>query len=643
MILMSVLPPVLRRPAPAWSRAAGTWLVLLALAVAGCAPHSAAAESPRAAQPGAAPEDTAARLAAAVRPTLDPRDLAIRLHGAAPGPLEFTPPQRTAADVGRVEQFRLLDQTQTPNVLLTIDAELRQVTPHGYWYVERGRSVDAEALAASAESFETAIYPTVQRLVGGGRDVGPVTLLHANVPGVAGYFNSADMFPQWVHPESNERPMLYLNYNAVRPGTAGYTHTVSHELAHMFHFYVGPQEDTWVKEGLGELAQELVDPTYRYGVSAFLNQPSTQLTGWPPSPPSPQHAYHYQAGFLFLQYFLQRYGGPEILPALLADGGRGPSTFDAYLAATGRPERFDDVFRDWVMANLVQDPTVAQGQYGYQRPPEARPRVIDLRGSGLQDGQVPQYGTDYYQIGGPARLRFQGAPTVGLLAADPPAGGPFWWSNRGDMLDARLTRPLDLRGVSQASLTFDLRVDTEDDYDYGYVMVSTDGGTRWQPVAGRYSTTANPTGRNLGVGYNGKSGGGAQWVAETVDLSAYAGQQVLVRFEYVTDDSYNAQGIAVARVAVPELGWQDDGSGWTSEGFVWAENAIPQRFAVQLVEYRGDQATVRQVPVDASGLAEVDLPGIGTDLTAAVVAISGLAPITLVPARYTLDVAPLGT
>jgi hypothetical protein len=52
---------------------------------------------------------------------------------------------------------------------------------------------------------------------------------------------------------------------------------------------------------------------------------------------------------------------------------------------------------------------------------------------------------------------------------------------------------------------------------------------------------------------------------------------------------------------------------------------------------------VRQVPVDASGLAEVDLPGIGTDLTAAVVAISGLAPITLVPARYTLDVAPLGT
>ncbi len=631
-------------------RVLSAWLAILTLAAVGCAPATGAALAAPpsttaragAAQPAATPEDTAARMAAAVRPLFDARALVTRLHGTPPGPLEITPPERTAADVGRVEQFRLLDQTQTPNVLKTIDAELRRVTPHGYWYVERGRTVDDDALARSADTFENAIYPTVQRLIGGGRELGAITLLHADVPGVAGYFNSADLFPRWVHPESNERPMLYLNFNAIRPGTAGYTHTVSHELTHLFHFYVGPQEDTWVKEGMGELAQELVDPAFRYGVSAFLSRPSTQLTGWPPSPPSPEHAYHYQAAELFLEYFMQRYGGPEVLAPLLADGGRGADTFDAYLAATGRPERFDDVFRDWVIANLVQDPSIAQGQYGYQQPPDGRPRVVDVRGPGLQDGRVPQYGTDYYRIGSPAHLRFQGATTVGLISDDPPAGGPFWWSNRGDMMDTRLTRPLDLRGLSTATLTYDLRVDTEQDYDYGYVMVSTDGGTRWEPLAGQYTTSANPTGHNLGVGYNGKTGNNAQWVAESVDLSPYAGQQVLLRFEYVTDDSYNAQGIAVARVAVPELGWQDDGSGWTPEGFVWAENAIPQSFALQLVEYRGDQATVRQVPVDASGQADVDLPGIGGDLTAVVVAVSGLAPQTLVPARYTLDVAPLG-
>src|SRR5579884_4108752 len=501
---MNVLPPVRRRPA--MRRVLSAWLAILTLAAVGCAPATGAALAAPpsttaragAAQPAATPEDTAARMAAAVRPLFDARALVTRLHGTPPGPLEITPPERTAADVGRVEQFRLLDQTQTPNVLKTIDAELRRVTPHGYWYVERGRTVDDDALARSADTFENAIYPTVQRLIGGGRELGAITLLHADVPGVAGYFNSADLFPRWVHPESNERPMLYLNF------------------------------------------------------SAILSRPSTQLTGWPPSPPSPEHAYHYQAAELFLEYFMQRYGGPEVLAPLLADGGRGADTFDAYLAATGRPERFDDVFRDWVIANLVQDPSIAQGQYGYQQPPDGRPRVVDVRGPGLQDGRVPQYGTDYYRIGSPAHLRFQGATTVGLISDDPPAGGPFWWSNRGDMMDTRLTRPLDLRGLSTATLTYDLPVDTEQDYDYGYVMVSTDGGTRWEPLAGQYTTSANPTGHNLGVGYNGKTGNNAQWVAESVDLSPYAGQQVLLRFEYVTDNSYNAQGIAVARVAVPE-------------------------------------------------------------------------------------------
>src|SRR5581483_9558165 len=102
----------------AWAAA----LVMLALAVASCAPASLAARP--AAEPPRAPEDTLARLTAATRPTLDPEALAVRLRGPAPGPLEIPPLQRSAADVGRVEQFHLLDQTQTPNVLMNIDAEL---------------------------------------------------------------------------------------------------------------------------------------------------------------------------------------------------------------------------------------------------------------------------------------------------------------------------------------------------------------------------------------------------------------------------------------------------------------------------------------------------------------------------------------
>ncbi len=538
--------------------------------------------------------------------------------------------------MGRVDRFVVEDQTR--RVQFESEAELRLVTPNAYWYVQSGRSVPDADLARAAEEYETIISPTIRRLIGGGRDIGPITLLHAETPGVAGYMSAADLYPRWVQPQSNERPIVYLSISAVRPGSPGYVHTLSHELTHLYHFYVNRGEDTWIKEGLGELAQELTDASYRYGVRSFLNRPSTQLTGW--TQPPGDVSVHYQAGYLFLQYFIQRYGGPDVLPGLLSAGGRGPESVNAYLAAQGRPERFDDVFRDWVIANLVQDPSVANGQYGYQRPPDGRPRISEVTGPGLADGRVSQYGTDYYALRGPGvvRARFQGPTTVPAIGADPPGGGSFWWSNRGDMLDTRLTRPLDLRGLEQATLTYNLRYDTEDAYDYGYVMISTDGGSRWQTLAGRYSTTASPTGNNLGAGYNGQSGGsGAQWVQEQVDLTPYVGQEVLLRFEYVTDDSYNADGLAVASVAVPELGWRDDGSGWNAEGFVWIENVLPQPFAVQVVEYRGDRAAVRQVPLDASGSADIDLAGLGGEVSSVVIAVSGLAPTTLQPARYTLD------
>jgi immune inhibitor A len=594
---------------------------------------------------GATPEDTAAKLLAAVRPPRDSLSLAQRTRDIPAGAAtQINPPRLTADDVGRVDRFTVEDQLQ--RVQHEIEADLRRVSPHGYWYVQRGRPLSDADLTRAVEDFETTIYPTVRRIVGGDKDIGAITILHTEMSLVIGYFSAADLQPRWVQPQSNERPMVYLDPNKVQPGSEAYRHTLSHELTHLYHFYVNPVEDTWIKEGLGELAQELIDPSYRYGVRSFLSRPSTPLTGWvqPPADVS----VHYQAGYLFLQYFLQRYGGLDTLPALLAEAGRGPTTVDAYLAALGRPERFNEVFRDWVIANLVQDPAVAGSQYGYQRPPDGRPQVREIAAPRLEEGRVPQYGADYYALRRPARVQFQGTTTVPTIGADPPGGGNFWWSNRGDMMDTRLTRPLDLRGAQRATLTFDLRYDTEEAYDYGFAMISTDGGNRWQPLTGRYTTTANPTGNNFGAGYNGQSGGagdtgggagaGAQWVREEMDLTPYAGQQVLLRFEYVTDDSFNADGLALAHVGVPEVGWQDDGSGWTAEGFVWIENVLPQTYAVQVVEYAGDRATVRQVPLDTSGQATIDLSRIGGEVTSAVLAVSGLAPTTLQPARYTLDV-----
>ncbi|RME27072.1 MAG: hypothetical protein D6800_05505, partial [Candidatus Zixiibacteriota bacterium] len=83
--------------------------------------------------------------------------------------------------------------------------------------------------------------------------------------------------------------------------------------------------------------------------------------------------------------------------------------------------------------------------------------------------------------------------------------------------------------------------DIEQDWDYAYVEVSTDG-QNFTPLAGNVTTNTNPNGNNRGNGITGASG---SWVQGLFDLSAYAGQDVVVRFSYFTDGYVTGEGFYV--------------------------------------------------------------------------------------------------
>ena len=72
-------------------------------------------------------------------------------------------------------------------------------------------------------------------------------------------------------------------------------------------------------------------------------------------------------------------------------------------------------------------------------------------------------------------------PTI----ATPAEGAKQWWSDMGDNLNNTLTRSVDLTGKSNGALTLKGWWDIEEDYDYLYTEVSTDGGANWT-AAGRH-------------------------------------------------------------------------------------------------------------------------------------------------------------
>jgi hypothetical protein len=93
---------------------------------------------------------------------------------------------------------------------------------------------------------------------------------------------------------------------------------------------------------------------------------------------------------------------------------------------------------------------------------------------------------------------------------------------------AAITPPIDLTaGIAPLTLLFTENFYTERGWDYCMVDITTDGGSTWTPLRGVYGTA--PSGDTEG------------WQATTLDLSAYAGSVVNIRFYFDTGDSaYNA-------------------------------------------------------------------------------------------------------
>ena len=129
---------------------------------------------------------------------------------------------------------------------------------------------------------------------------------------------------------------------------------------------------------------------------------------------------------------------------------------------------------------------------------------------------MAQYAADYYEFtpgasAGTLTVHFAGQPTIGIVPNTPYQGAAAeWWSNSGNEMDSTLTRAFDLSALAgkPVALNFAAWYQLEQDYDYGYLAVSDDGGANWKTVPTTTSTTTNPNGGNYGNGMTGVSGGG---------------------------------------------------------------------------------------------------------------------------------------
>jgi len=595
------------------------------------------------------PSGTLETLNQTLVPANDPYELACRLQGLCNIPT--TVPAK-AYKLGDQESFWTTNVDTVTNFQVT--ATLKYITPHVFFWIENGANYNDGDLKKLADTFENSIYPTDREFFGSewtpGIDDDPhIYILYVRGTGAsnAGYFSSPDEYNPLIREYSNGHEMFFFNADNMDLGSEETYSVLAHEFQHMIHFSTDLNESTWMNEGFSMVA-ELLNDYPAYFDQYYVASPDLNLTDWLPNPGA--NGPHYGESFLYLSYFLNRFG-EDATKAVVKNPENGLTSIDDTLQTlnitdpqTGKIITADDVFMDWAATLLLKDKSVGDGRYYYDNYPSAPTISVSDHITNCPDtlnGSVNQYGIDTIGIdcAGDHTIHFSGATVAGLFPEDAHSGKFSFWSNKGDQSDMTLTHEFDFSSVSSPiEFSYWTWYDLEKDYDYLYLEASTDGGKSWQFIetpSGR-AKDQDPSGNAYGWGYNATSSG---WIQEQVDLSQFAGQKVQLRFEYITDAAVNGEGLLLDDVQIDAISYKsdfeaDDG-GWEAKGFARVDNVLPQTYRLSLI-IKSDATTVTNIEINPDQTADIPVslkPG-----EEAILIVTGTTRFTRLPAAYQIEV-----
>lgn len=302
-----------------------------------------------------------------------------------------------------------------------VSATLRSMGKHCYIFVEDSQwnrrvtplAVEILRKAFEERASETAgrgIYEIVTSAFGDPPDIDKDTRIYIlildipepNLPRgeyIGGYFSPVNqergaLFDPiyGVFFTSNEVEMIYLDCNPQIPYSKSARSTLAHELQHLIHWRYDPDEELWVNEGCSMLASYLCGylDQMKTHLRSFESNPSVPLTSWPKR--GEEVLANYGAVFLWSLYLYERFSGQTVIKAIVRSELNGIEGIESALNGLGFHIPFKQLFSDWKVANLVDDPEIEGGKYGY------RSLDVRVRTSRELDGRLEVWQPEYVEL-----------------------------------------------------------------------------------------------------------------------------------------------------------------------------------------------------------------------------------------------------
>jgi len=321
-------------------------------------------------------------------------------------------PDKKAPQVGD-EEYLFISNLLTKKkdkVLFT----LKKIGLHCYIYVDKECAMDDATIDMICENFDEKIYQTDHEYFGSEWDPGidgdsRITLAYTDIKDgynppentscIAGYFGPFNQLPKTIVSESNEREMVVLDTYPANPKDVG---TLAHEFQHMIHWQNDPKELDWINEGMSCVA-EWVNVGVPGQVYSFISEPEVSLCGWRDD----DGVSKYGQVFLFGAYVMQQFCRNDhdkfktFTKNLVQSKDVGAKGLAGALASIDVTKSFEEIFRNFCVANFINNQTCYDGIYSYKGKSFGRYARL-----GLKNGASPENAT------GCADLTFTASATV---------------------------------------------------------------------------------------------------------------------------------------------------------------------------------------------------------------------------------------